>query len=116
VRLKNLAVELGITIIALSQLARANPGGNNKPLMSQLKEAGEIENSADNVYLVYRAELYGETYPDDWATYSTAGTALVFHTKARSGAIGDFIIGFQPECVRYFDMDHVERVKDNNPY
>jgi replicative DNA helicase len=112
VRLKNLAVELGITIIALSQLARPATGGNNKPPMNQLKEAGEIENSADNVYLVYRAELYGETYPDDWATYSTAGTALVFHTKARSGAIGDYIIGFQPECVRYFDMDHVEQVED----
>lgn len=111
VTLKNLAVEMGITIIALSQLARENPGGKHLPLMSQLKEAGEIENSADNVFMVYRAELYGETYPDPWADYSTTGTALVIHSKARSGAIGEFLVGFQPECVRYYDRDTFDRVE-----
>lgn len=111
VTLKNLAVELGITIIALSQLARENPGGKHLPLMSQLKEAGEIENSADNVYMVYRAELYGETYPDPWADHSTSGTALVIHSKARSGAIGSFMVGFEPECVRYYDRDVFDRAE-----
>lgn len=106
VRLKNLAVELGITIIALSQLARENPGGNHRPLMSQLKEAGEIENSADNVYLIYRAELYGETYTDSWQHYNTKGTALVTNSKARSAAIGEFLVGFQPDCVRYYNIDN----------
>lgn len=105
VTLKNLAVELGITIIALSQLARENPGGSHVPLMSQLKEAGEIENSADNVYMVYRAELYGEAYPGEWAAYDTAGTALVMHSKARSGAIGGFLVGFNAECVHYHDRE-----------
>ena len=106
VTLKTLAVELGITIIALSQLARENPGGNHVPLMSQLKEAGVIENSADNVYMIYRAELYGEAFPDAWASYDTTGTALVMHSKARSGSIGGFLVGFNAECVHYYDSDN----------
>lgn len=114
VRLKNLAVQLGITIVALSQLARVDQkrtagkqGPWNMPVMSQLKESGEIENSADNVYMVYRAELYGsnERFPYPFADVDTGGRAVIINSKSRSGPIGSFLAGFLPELTLYYDMD-----------
>jgi replicative DNA helicase len=118
VKLKNLAVQLDITIVALSQLARVDqqgsrngkPGSYNMPLMSQLKESGEIENSADNVYMIYRPELYGsqERFPSPFADVDTSGRGLVINSKSRSEAIGSFLVGFRPECTLYYDMDRVQ--------
>ena len=102
VRLKNLAVELDITIIALSQLARSD---DPVPQMWQLKEAGEIENSADNVHLVYRAELYhGQHFPEPFAQCDTYHKAMIINCKARSGSTGSFLVDFNPECVHYQDI------------
>lgn len=119
VKLKNLAVQLDITIVALSQLTRVDqqgrrngkPGSYNMPLMSQLKESGEIENSADNVYMIYRPELYGsqECFPSPFADVDTAGRGLVINSKSRSEAIGSFLVGFRAECTLYYDMDRVQQ-------
>lgn len=118
VKLKNLAVQLDITIVALSQLARVDQQGSRKdktgswnmPLMSQLKESGEIENSADNVYMIYRPELYGsqERFPSPFADVDTSGRGLVINSKSRSEAIGSFLVGFRAECTLYYDMDRVQ--------
>lgn len=119
VKLKNLAVQLDITIVALSQLARVDQQGSrtgktgswNMPLMSQLKESGEIENSADNVYMIYRPELYGsqERFPSPFANVDTSGRGLVINSKSRSEAIGSFLVGFRAECTLYYDMDRVQQ-------
>ena len=119
VKLKNLAVQLDITIVALSQLARVDQQGSrtgkqgsyNMPLMSQLKESGEIENSADNVYMIYRPELYGsqERFPSPFADVDTSGRGLVINSKSRSEAIGSFLVGFRAECTLYYDMDRVQQ-------
>lgn len=125
VKLKNLAVQLDITIVALSQLARVDqqgsrngkqgsrngkPGSYNMPLTSQLKESGEIENSADNIYMIYRPELYGsqERFPSPFADVDTSGRGLVINSKSRSEAIGSFLVGFRAECTLYYDMDRVQ--------
>ena len=110
VRLKNLAVELDITIIALSQLARCRPdASSHEPRMEQLKEAGEIENSADNVYMVYRAELYNEPFTGDFKEFDTHGTAMVINSKSRHGSIGAFMVGFVPECTLYHDNPDIRK-------
>lgn len=119
VKLKNLAVQLDITIVALSQLARVDQQGSrtgkqgswNMPLMSQLKESGEIENSADNVYMIYRPEMYGsqERFPSPFADVDTLGRGLVINSKSRSEAIGSFLVGFRAECTLYYDMDRVQQ-------
>lgn len=113
--LKALAVELGITIIALSQLARGNSAGSHEPKMEQLKESGDVENAADNVYMVYRAELYKERYPDEWKEYDTAGTALVINSKARSGQVGSFIAGFDAGCTLYYDNPKLNKYPETQP-
>lgn len=110
VRLKNLAVELDITIVALSQLARCRPdAASHEPKMEQLKEAGEIENSADNVYMVYRAELYDEPFTGAFKEFDTHGTAVVINSKARHGSIGAFMVGFVPECTLYHDDPDIRK-------
>lgn len=111
VALKNIAKELGVTVIALSQLARCD---DPVPYMHQLKEAGEIENSADNVYLVYRAELYKgkEHFPAPYEDTLTKGMAMVFNPKSRNGEIGEFLVGFAPEIVKYFDSSTEAAPKD----
>lgn len=113
--LKALAVELGITIIALSQLARGNGAASHEPKMEQLKESGDVENAADNVYMVYRAELYKERYPDEWKDYDTAGTALVINSKARSGQVGSFIAGFDAGCTLYYDNPQLNKYPETQP-
>ena len=102
VALKNAAKELGCTVIALSQLARCD---DPVPYMHQLKEAGEIENSADNVYLVYRAELYRNKshFPAPYDTTPSQGLAMVFNPKSRNGSIGEFLVSFVPEMTKFTD-------------
>lgn len=110
-QLKALAVELGITIILLSQLARPQRGGNNVPRLTELKESGELENAADNVFMVYRPEIYNESYPDmsqDWSNYDTHNTALIIRAKARKGPLGEFIMGFNGELTKFYDREQYD--------
>lgn len=109
--LKAMAVELNITIFLLSQLARPVRGGSNVPRLTELKESGELENAADNVYMVYRPELYQESFPSltqDWSRYETHGNALIIRAKARKGPVGEFMMGFDGRLTKFFDRDDFE--------
>ena len=118
--LKAMAIELDVVIILLSQLARKPKGSNNLPSLNELKESGELENAADNVYLVYRAEVFHEQYPSnlshDWSVYDTKGTALIIHAKARNGSIGEFLLGFNGELTKFYDREMYDRCDDNEQY
>ena len=121
--LKALAVELGISIILLSQLARPPRGGNNVPRLTELKESGELENAADNVYLVYRPEIYNESYPDmsqNWSNYDTHNTALIIRAKARKGPVGEFMMGFDGKLTKFYDREQYDishaQHDDNTPF
>lgn len=110
-QLKALAVETGVCIILLSQLARPEKGKTSMPRLNELKESGDIENAADNVWMVYRAELYNERYPDPFSDTSTEGTVMVDNPKSRKGAVGRFMMGFDPPTTRFFDRDSFETVE-----
>jgi replicative DNA helicase len=98
--LKVLAKELDIPIIALSQLNRACEGRPDKrPLLSDLRETGAIEQDADLVIFIYRDEVYDEESPD-------CGTAELLIRKNRNGPIGEIRVAWQAQQTRFMDIDH----------
>lgn len=105
--LKNIAKELGIWVIAISQLSRDR--STPVPSLSRLRDSGQIEEAADNIILIYRPRD-GKSYPDDFVGVSTEGTALVTLAKGRNVGLAQFICGFKPENTLFFPI-----AEDNLP-
>ena len=102
-RLKNIAKELDIWIIALSQLNRDRE--NPVPTMARLRDSGQIAEAADIVLLIYRPEYYGRQYSDEFSGIDTNGTALIDIAKGRNIGIGKFICGFEKETTKFYDRE-----------
>jgi replicative DNA helicase len=115
--LKSLAKELNVPIIALSQLSRSveTRGGSKKPLLSDLRESGAIEQDADMVIFIYRPEYY-KIYEDDDGN-PTEGTGDIIVAKHRNGALDDIRLRFVAQYARFQDLDTVEPdyIPDVNP-
>lgn len=102
-KLKNLAKELNIYVVLLSQLARNNE--NPLPSKERLRGSGQMAEAADVVLLVYRPEVYGTQYPKPHEAVSTHGTAMIRIAKNRNGSIGDFICKFDADLTSFYDAD-----------
>ena len=98
--LKALAKEMEVPVIALSQLSRASErrGDDKKPLLSDLRESGSIEQDADLVGLLVRPEIYEE---DDEARAEKAGEAELIIAKQRNGPVGEIPLTFLKEFTRF---------------
>jgi replicative DNA helicase len=103
--LKNLAKELDVPVIALSQLSRAveTRGGDKRPQLSDLRESGSIEQDADMVMFLYRPEYYGITA--DEAGNSVAGLGEVIIAKNRAGSLDTIQLKFIGKYTKYCDLD-----------
>lgn len=104
-RLKNLAKELDIWIIALSQLSRDH--NSPEPSMNRLRASGQIAEAADVVALVYRPSEYGKKYPDPFFDKDTNGTAMIHVSKGRNSGTTKFICGFEQHTQKFYDLDYV---------
>ncbi|MCF8234628.1 MAG: replicative DNA helicase [Bacteroidales bacterium] len=103
--LKSLAKELDVPIIALSQLSRAveTRGGSKKPILSDLRESGAIEQDADLVIFLYRPEYY--KIEEDEEGNITKGTAEVLIAKHRNGPLKDIRLKFIDRFARFEDLE-----------
>lgn len=106
--IKTIAKELSIPIIALSQLSRAveTRGGDKKPMLSDLRESGAIEQDADMVMFIYRPEYYGIT--EDEEGNPTQGTGEIIIAKHRNGGLDNIKLKFIGALAKFDNLDETE--------
>lgn len=103
-RLKNIAKELNISVVALSQLSRDR--SNPKPNKNRLRGSGQIEEAADILILLWRPEEYGiMQFDEPFKGTSTAGLAEVIIAKGRNIGTGAFLLGFNEETTKFYDHE-----------
>lgn len=101
--LKALAKDLNVPVIALSQLSRQveQRGGDKRPMLSDLRESGSIEQDADQVIFIYRPEYYDITEWKDGS--STQGKAEIMISKNRHGSTDDIRVRFISRFTKFAD-------------
>ena len=121
-RLKRLAKELNIPVIALSQLSRAveTRGGSKRPLLSDLRESGAIEQDADIVQFIYRPEYYHieidkEDYDSSLHNVIDAGAnSEIIFAKYRGGSTNATMLKWIGDKTKFIDVECANDIRADN--
>ena len=108
--LKALAKELDVPVIALSQLSRAveTRGGTKRPMLSDLRESGAIEQDADIVSFIYRPEYYNIDEWDDDEHSPSEGQAELIVAKHRNGGLDNIRLKFISHLGKFEDIENFD--------
>lgn len=109
-RLKNIAKELNMCVIAISQLSRELNAG--EPTLARLRGSGQINEAADVTMLIYRPEVIGKTYTNEFANVDVKDTAMINVAKGRNIGIFKFIAGFHAPTTHFYELDDVPAYKN----
>lgn len=114
--LKNLAKELKVCIVPLSQMNREVKDADPRPTLSKMKASSGIEQAADTVLMVYRPGYYGKRHkyrPD----LDPDKTSEIIVGKGRNiGGTGSFYVGFKPELSQFYDLEPKnDDIRDERP-
>ncbi|MDL2206472.1 replicative DNA helicase [Eubacteriales bacterium OttesenSCG-928-N13] len=100
--LKGLAQELNVPVVALSQLSRAATGrADHRPVLSDIRESGAIEQDADVVMFIHRDDYYN---PEKAEQEGTRNIAEIIIAKQRNGSLGSVKLGWRGELTKFLDM------------
>ena len=100
--LKQLARELEIPVVALAQLSRGVTGRDDpRPVLSDLRESGSIEQDADLVMFLHRVDYYNQNKPD----FEPTNITELIIAKHRHGPVGKIELYFHPELLRFMSLD-----------
>ena len=113
--LKIMAKDLGVPVICCAQLSRNPEGRGNatkKPMLSDLRDSGSIEQDADIVLFLYRDEYYKTTDTNAAkAAEEAANTAEIIVAKNRHGAVGSVTMGWNAQFTKFRTLDDTDRVE-----
>ncbi len=113
---KSMAKELNIPVIMLSQLNRGVEGrAERKPMLSDLRESGDIEQEADIVMFIYRPEYYGTKVQDEFGNIEENYGELII-AKGRDGAIGTVKFKHSKGLMNIYDYNKQIEPPQNNSY
>lgn len=117
-KLKNIAKELNICVIAISQLNRDQV--NPEPNIARLRGSGQINEASDVTILVYRPEYYSKCYKDEFQNIDPKGTALINIGKGRNIGTFKFICGFHAPTTKFYELENLPQTSfettENNPF
>lgn len=113
--IKEIAKELNVPIIALAQLSRSveQRGGDKRPMLSDLRESGAIEQDADIVSFIYRPEYYGLVKDDDGNSNQGIGEIII--AKHRNGSLDRVRLRFVAEYARFENLNEVPEMELARP-